>query len=210
MLTWTPKEAAAAAFLILAFPQSHVYRLAVEANPDFKATLDYLIDRRIRWHFIDCPIEEVIAIGRAYDVSGHEDLAEAWWHALSGETLELNFTNGRRCRPNDPFIKTEPDMRGVLACEGDWTLKYLARWSEVRRELRALIDDGLWAMAAMPRGNVRQVREWAVGELSANSEPPDPDDPRLPDALRSTANPILIHAADLLDEDQRPGRAEGT
>jgi hypothetical protein len=144
-INWSPKDAAFAALLVLAFPKSHLYTQAVAADPTFKPLLDHFTERRIRWHFIDASPEEIIAIGRAYDAAGDYQLSEMWWHGLSGESVELFW-------PPAEYLRTEPDMANLLACEGrPWTSKYLARWPEVRRELRALLDDPWMRMAAMAR-----------------------------------------------------------
>jgi hypothetical protein len=153
-LTWSPKQAATGAMLVLSFPNSPIVHQAVRADPTLAPVLDLLIEKRIRWHFIDVSIEEVLGIARAYDASGQENLAEMWLHGLSGESAEL-------FNLHQPLI-TEPDMRAVLHVaavddRSDWPFKYLDRWDEVRLELRALIDNPFVRMAAMSSGERRHV-----------------------------------------------------
>ena len=52
-LTWSPKQAATGALLVLAFPNSPLVISAIQADPSLKPLLDHLIDRRISWHFIE-------------------------------------------------------------------------------------------------------------------------------------------------------------
>ena len=152
-ITWTPRQAAIGALLILAFPTSPLVHQAITADPSLKPLLDHLVERRIRWHFIDVSTDEVLAIAQAYDAAGQEHLAEMWLHSLSGETAEL-FHEFR------PMV-TEPDMRIVLdAANRPWTAKYLARWAAVRTELRALLDDPYIRSAAQPSRDRAEALGW--------------------------------------------------